>query len=181
MTSDLTAAVSVSYRRQNFAPFINPIYRLSCPILWSMISTSLVAWFLSGKHECEEFNVPVIELDNTSFRRRVFRGHQLRWYQQQSWTLTTTETKCTETDKQPRQPKPTSPSTPVKPISQLRFDYDMIPWRIQLLRKWSKLRYAFDSTAYDYDTTMMKTDMFIICLRRTGSRRARYVVVGSQL
>jgi len=44
----------------------------------------------------------------------------------------------------------------LKPISQLRFDYDtMTPRRIRLRRKWSKLRFAFDSTGmrlrHDYD------------------------------
>jgi len=39
--------------------------------------------------------------------------------------------------------------TQFKPISQLRFNYDTttIPRRIRLRRKWSKLRFAFDSTA----------------------------------
>jgi len=43
-----------------------------------------------------------------------------------------------------------------KSVSQLRFDYDTTTTRLQ-----------------------RKIDMFIFCLRRIGSRRARYVVVGS--
>ena len=74
----------------------------------------------------------------------------------------------------------------LKPISQLRFDYDttMIrrwPRSNRLRWKWSKLRFAFDSTAirlrHDFDEKLT----FIFCLRRiasNGSRRARYVVVG---
>jgi len=61
----------------------------------------------------------------------------------------------------------------------LRYDYDTtIPRRIQLRRKWSKLRFAFDSTA---TRLRRKIDLFIFCSRRiasNGSRRARYVVVG---
>jgi len=46
----------------------------------------------------------------------------------------------------------------LKPWLQLRFDYDTtIPRRFRLRRKWSKLRYAFDSTAIrlwsDYDVS----------------------------
>jgi len=63
----------------------------------------------------------------------------------------------------------------LKPTSQLRFDYDtMIQRRIRLRRKWSKLRYAFDSTAirlrHDYGEKLT----FIFCSRRmeAGARDA---------
>ena len=75
----------------------------------------------------------------------------------------------------------------VKPISQLRFDYDTTMNR--------RCHDAFDYDGsdqnydlrsiwlrYDYDTTTTKIDMLIFCSRRiasNGSRRARYVVVGS--
>jgi len=63
----------------------------------------------------------------------------------------------------------------VKPISQLRFDYDTtIPWRIRLWQKWSKLWYAFDSTAI---RLQRKIDVHF-CLRWIGTRHARYAVVG---
>jgi len=65
----------------------------------------------------------------------------------------------------------------LKPISQLFFDCDMmIPRRTRLQRKWSKLRYAFDSTAI---RRRRKTDMFLFCSCQIGSRRTRYIVVGS--
>jgi len=74
----------------------------------------------------------------------------------------------------------------LKPISQLRFDYDTtIPRRIRRRRKWSKLRFAFDSTAiwfdlyliwYNNDSTTTKNWHVHFLL---ASNRARYVVVGS--
>ena len=64
---------------------------------------------------------------------------------------------------------------------RLRYDYDTtIPRRIRLRQKWSKLRYAFDSTAirlwYNYDE---KWTCSFFCSRRmeAGPSDASYVVV----
>jgi len=71
--------------------------------------------------------------------------------------------------------------------SQLRYDYDTtVPRRFRLRRKWSKLRFAFDSTAIRlYDTTTTKNwhVHFLVASNWKQARAIRRsrIVVESQL
>jgi len=74
----------------------------------------------------------------------------------------------------------------VKPMSQLRFDYDTtiryddVPRRIRLRRKWSELRFAFDSTAirlrHDCDEKNWHVN-FLLASNRVEWKQARATTV----
>jgi len=72
-------------------------------------------------------------------------------------------------------------SAPLKLWLQLRFDYDMmILRRIRLQRKWSKLRFAFDSTAiwlrHDYDEKFTCSSFACIEWKQANTTRRTRIV-----